>query len=133
MPIGFDVNTVKSTKVYFGTKANLYESFQKGNLMMRPYLRYQPIDLAVAEVKPPTLELGIYPNPASNYLRVESAEEHNGLKYSITNLSGQLVQTGIVESEIRFGIGINSGVYLLRIEDPSGKKAPLVKKILVKR
>ncbi len=133
MPIGFDVNTVKSTKVYFGTKANLYESFQKGNLMMRPYLRYQPTDLAVAEVKPQTLELGIYPNPASNYIRVESAEEHNGLKYSIMNLSGQLVQTGMVESEIRFGIGINSGVYLLRIEDPSGKKAPLVKKILVKR
>ncbi len=133
MPIGFDVNTVKSTKVYFGTKSNLYESFQEGNLMMRPYLRYQPIDLAVAEVNPQTLELGIFPNPASDYIRIESNEDHSGLTYLITNLSGQLIQTGMLDSEIRFGNNINSGVYLLRIEDPSGKKTPLVKKILVKR
>lgn len=133
MPIGFDVNTEKTTKVYFGTIGNLYESFQPGNLMMRPYMRYQPMDLAVAEIEPKTLDLGIYPNPASNYIRIESTEEHQGLKFTITNLSGQLIQTGVLDSEIRFSTNINSGVYLLRIEDPSGKKAPLVKKILVKR
>lgn len=133
MPIGFDVNTTKRAKMYFGTISNLYESFQEGNLMMRPYLRYQPLDISVPELKPETLEINVYPNPANDYIRIETTERTKNLAYTITNLSGQVIQSGQVEDELRFSQRMISGVYLLRIEDPSGKKAPVVKKILVKR
>ncbi len=133
LPIGFDVNTTKTTKTYFGTISNLFESFQEGNLMMRPYLRYQPFDISVVELKPEALEMDIYPNPANDYIRIGTTEETKNLTYTITNLSGQVIQSGQVEDELKFSQRMISGVYFLRIEDPSGKKAPVVKKILVKR
>lgn len=133
LPIGFDMNSERREKIYYGTLANLRESFFRGNLMMRPYLRYQPRDLAVAEIEPQSLELSVFPNPANSSIYIESSEDFDNLHFSISSISGQLMQSGKLTSEIVLANTIKSGLYLLRIEDPSGQRSPNIQKILVKR
>lgn len=135
LPIGFDVNTPKRGKIYFGTNTptGLYESFQEGNLMMRPYLRYQPKDLKLPDTEPQKIAVEIYPNPASDFIHIATTEPNAEYNFYLTNISGQLIQQGEVNDGIRLAPNVDSGIYLLRLQDPTGKKAPVVKKILVKR
>ncbi len=133
LPIGFDMNTRKRGRRYYGTKATLTESFIAGNLMMRPYLRYKPKDLDIPQHTPSTIKVGIYPNPASNLIHIETEQAHTELQYFITAISGKVVQKGTTTSEIHLGPEVQPGVYLLQLQDPTGKKGPVVKKILVKR
>ncbi len=59
----------------------------------------------------------IYPNPASSYLNVESTV-YTGVSYTITDLSGNIVQKGNLSDEIN--INIPDGMYFISLSDDKG-------------
>lgn len=136
LPIGFDKNNVGRTQTFYGnnTASGLFQSFAKGTIMMRPYLSYDPADLStpdnpVAE----KINVGVYPNPASERVWIDFDEQEKNLVYSLMDLGGRLLQSGKVSAEIEFNSKINTGIYILKIEDPAGGKSPIVTKLMINR
>lgn len=65
--IGLDINRPDgdtATTIFYNDGVNWFQSLFKGNLMLRPYFQYQPVDLSqeVSFIKEEALQL--YPNPA---------------------------------------------------------------------
>jgi len=75
------------------------------------------------------IKLEIYPNPASNYLYVNSSM-HNELRFDLYDLAGQLVLSGNANEKINLS-EINNGLYLIRVK--SLVNAPITRKILVQK
>jgi len=59
--------------------------------------------------------LNIYPNPANQYITVETSLETNGKEYHIRDINGRVVQAGCVQSVIDVS-QLQSGVYIFQIE-----------------
>ncbi len=133
LPIGFDVNSPSRSKTFYGKSFDIYESFLRGNIMMRPYLRYQPKDLSKVQEDVNTANLNIYPNPASDILHIESTEEILSYDFQILNLSGQIVQEGQVQGVLHLDAKLTDGIYVLKLKDSSGEFAPILKKIVLKK
>lgn len=134
LPIGFDRNNVRPAQsLFYGNvgSTSLFESFRRGTIMMRPYLKYQPLDIGLEEA--PTnnsVEVAVYPNPASDrlYFDFDPLEQ---LTYRLMDLGGKTLQSGKVQSSIGLKPDLSSGVYLLQILDISGKRTPRIEKILI--
>jgi hypothetical protein len=59
-------------------------------------------------------KLNLYPNPATNYLKVD--REWVGADYELTNLNGQLVRQGQISQQQQLRIeNLNPGYYLLKL------------------
>lgn len=61
----------------------------------------------------------VYPNPATEFINIRDVSFQKAYAYQIFNLSGQLVQQGMLQSgEERINIqSLNSGMYLLHTEN----------------
>ena len=80
----------------------------------------------IAPLKDELSHIEVYPNPIVSDLFLTSA---NGLKYEITNLAGQVINSGVVsESRINFE-AMESGVYFVSIFDHTNQ----ITKKVVKR
>lgn len=135
LPIGYDANTLNFPPIIFYGKPNdYYQSSLRGKLMIRPYFRYTPKDFSISYPIATALDIQVYPNPASSHVFVKNNEENSQLQYSLYNLSGQLVDNGEVSnSAIRLQAHLNDGVYVLRIVDSNGKKAPYTQKLILRK
>ena len=60
----------------------------------------------------------LFPNPVSNILNVEM--ENAGNDYTIFSLDGKVIQTGALNNKQILIENLNSGVYILQIEDSAG-------------
>jgi hypothetical protein len=68
----------------------------------------------------------LFPNPANEFVVIENAEINQN--YSISNLLGIEIGKGIIESGNRINIkNLNSGVYLLKINNNLGKVFTFIK------
>jgi hypothetical protein len=67
----------------------------------------------------------ISPNPVSNTLNIKTPYAGN-VKFSIFNMTGSKVQSGITKDKSIDVSGLNAGVYLLQLEE-TGKKARIVR------
>ncbi|MCH2022120.1 MAG: T9SS type A sorting domain-containing protein [Saprospiraceae bacterium] len=77
-----------------------------------------PVDFLSA----PPLKIKIYPNPANNYIIVES-ENYIDVNYTIKSLLGQVVKSGSLKgnyTEINFS-DIIPGIYIVKIQNKSFK------------
>jgi len=70
----------------------------------------------------------IYPNPATNYIRL--AAEKAG-HYKLFNMTGQIVKQGIVKTSAELGVSnLNAGMYMLRFTNKDNEQ--VTRKILVR-
>ena len=67
--------------------------------------------------------LNVFPNPASDFIQINVRNEN--LRYKITSLAGRIVKLGLVSNSKIDVASINTGVYLLEIND--GQKLILTK------
>lgn len=135
LPIGFDRNIRGRSKVFYGEPANgqMFESFQKGTLMIRPYLRYNPADLSDAEiVRTEAVQVEVFPNPATDRLFFQT-NASNDYHFCIRDLKGQQVMSGKVQPEIPLPGNLPGGIYLLTLSDKQGRAMPRSIKIVIKR
>ncbi|MCG9881115.1 MAG: SBBP repeat-containing protein [Bacteroidia bacterium] len=66
-------------------------------------------------------QVQLYPNPSSQYLTI-SFGLNQKMQYTLLNILGESVQTGIIESEEKIDLqALNSGMYFLQLVDTEGR------------
>ncbi|MCT4624605.1 MAG: T9SS type A sorting domain-containing protein [Schleiferiaceae bacterium] len=111
--IGLDINTTpKATPVFYGDFFNWYESLAPGTIMVRPYFKYQPLNLSSDEHSL-SLAPKVYPNPANDVLFIAS---ESTFEYSLFDLTGRLAQNGIAKESIDIQ-SLDAGMYILLLAD----------------
>ena len=74
----------------------------------------------VDHLGPETVLINVFPNPASSLINCEIEVERQDARYVISNISGQIVQSGYIDDtptqQISL-IGLNAGTYFLQIKD----------------
>ena len=91
--------------------------YSYGKLIKMRREDFNPIPYSVKEVPQEVIKALVYPNPASEVVRIEGIE---AAKVQVYNALGQLVKTVRNSNEISVK-GLPEGVYLLRIMDAEGK------------
>jgi hypothetical protein len=107
--MGLDLNTPNSTLKFYGDGLTWYQSLVPGTVMFRPYFQYTPFDFSIDETE--LLESRVYPNPASDWLVIETAFET--ASWQLINTLGQVVAAG-KEREIMVS-HLPRGLYILQI------------------
>ena len=78
--------------------------------------------VGIEDVKPNSMGVQIYPNPATEWLNVKVAPEFTDVNLRIINLSGQLVGQYELSAPLNY-LSVNNlpyGLYLLKFEDNKG-------------
>ncbi len=93
-------------------------------------------DCSLSEVPSITsqnLEIKLYPNPASNYIVVQTDETTIGGAIIITDVTGrEVTKTNIRNQESKISVaGFSSGIYFVKIKRPDGQSA--VRKLVLER
>jgi hypothetical protein len=99
-----------------------------GNLSGGCVLYSQNTALPVPDVTPEIYGFSIYPNPVQSLLTIQT--EHllpAGSYYTITDLSGRIIERGGIRSVITVDVsGLPSGAYICTLSGSSGKTSKLV-------
>ena len=134
LTLGFDRNNIGRTTTFYGVESDFYQSFQSGTVMMRPFFRYIPLDIGLNEIKLPTVNFDVFPNPNNGRFSVElaNAMENDRFEYSIYSLSGQLIQHAVLDKNTDIDVGnAIPGVYILKMHSVNGKSKTGYRKIII--
>lgn len=118
--LGIDRNTNASTQMFYTTTGTWYQTQFQGAWMMRPMFgpRYP---YGIEEDRPAAEEMNVYPNPASDRLFIERTSVA-GAEYRIHDLSGRIIEQGVL-SESNIDVSdLTEGMYLLKVGNSSFKK-----------
>ncbi|KFD38871.1 hypothetical protein AT05_08370 [Schleiferia thermophila str. Yellowstone] len=115
--IGFDVNSPGRHLLVFGDGTNWFQSVFQGSLMIRPYFRYQPLDLSVSEETLSDLPfIALFPNPTSERFFIQIPENQTYLAEMYT-IDGKVVKRLTTSGKLT-EVPINDlpdGMYLVRL------------------
>lgn len=67
-------------------------------------------------------KLQLYPNPASDYLQISGSQTVSNSQYSIYDISGRVIQSGVYNGNAISVSGIPSGAYILVLESDNLKE-----------
>lgn len=108
--MGLDVNTPNATPKFYGDGFTWYQSLVPGTVMIRPYFQYTPFDFGFEE--PEALNSKVYPNPATNHIRIDIDEVD--MTWQLVNTLGQVVLRG---KDQEFDVAnLPRGLYILQIQ-----------------
>lgn len=108
--IGFDFNYDASSKVFFNIDGYWENIPFAGTPMMRPVLSQQPI-VYVSE-NPVEEEIKVYPNPARNFIYIDS---ENKVNIRIYNMFGEEVTNAELNNNMVDVSRLKPGLYILKI------------------
>jgi hypothetical protein len=114
MNVGFDINTPHEGKQLYWLNGNWSESQAKGSIMIRPVFGPRKNITGIEDIKAGPVKLKFWPNPATDFITVENADNDVISKhsYSITDLQGrELIRT---DNYNRIDISsLSPGVYIV--------------------
>jgi len=117
LPIGFDRNSTGFTTTFFGSLANIFQSFIPGTVMMRPFFKHLPENISLPENELTQVDWQVFPNPVTVYLHVKYPERKQmKLRYTLVNSIGQLQKTGMVNGPIDLQ-HMQPGLYILTLQN----------------
>ncbi|KPK87023.1 MAG: hypothetical protein AMS27_03465 [Bacteroides sp. SM23_62_1] len=130
--VGFDRNTNSKSKIFYNLGQEWANTSFQGSLMIRPILG-KALSWPASTYPIPEKELHIYPNPASDIIRIELPPSLENLPYtvSIYNVQGRLIYEGQPVNQIVSVESFLPGLYLIRA-DITGMK-PFITKLLISR
>lgn len=137
--IGFDVNTNSKNKTFYdlsGTGTTWTASTVNGSLMIRPVMKeiYSSSGIENNSNKVKAQLIEIYPNPANEYIHLNSATTFDVKQFIIIY---DIFGRNILEERIqRYPKTINTsdladGIYLVKIQDKNQKTSQVTKLIVV--
>ncbi len=132
--IGIDLNKPNQSNNFYNLGQGWVNSSIPGALMIRPVLSMDPLFTSGGKEISASMNIRIFPNPASDYLSIETGEQDPyDLNGKIYDLTGRLV---LEISGEEFGSvnisGIQGGVYLVRIENRLTQQTS-TQKLIIKR
>lgn len=133
LTLGFDLFNIDKTTSFYGTKTDMYESFELGTIMMRPFFRYIPDDIGIATTELKDLEFNLYPNPNTGSFTIDIPGNDDDSKYTyqILNLTGALIQSGsVTQDEIQLN-NTAAGIYLLQLNSTQKGSRPTYQKLII--
>jgi len=114
---GFDINRIRNDKIFYQESGIWYNSSFFGALMIRPVMGRSL--LTSQRSIPAESGFHLYPNPATNYIRIEfpKGKTYNNIQFIISDTYGRTIFQSRGETrEINLS-GISSGLYFLIIRD----------------
>ena len=130
--VGFDMNIDNRHNIFYNLGQEWVNTSFHGSLMIRPLLGKEIVYPATL----PSItedQLRLYPNPASDHIRIEPAEllSEKGYTARIFDMQGRLVkETGRFEYGIELG-ELPPGIYLLSLRSRSGHQ--IGRKFMIQR
>lgn len=119
--IGLDINRPDgdtSTTIFYNDGVNWYQSLFTGNLMLRPYFQYQPIDLSTGRNLTEELAFSLYPNPATHSVTLKW-EDDEVRKVLVLDLFGrEQGQWNLYSGDVLEVSHWAKGLYILKVTDP---------------
>ena len=100
-------------------------------LELRRNAVFVSIDIATSISNLEKLDLEVYPNPVTSYLKVRSADNLKNAQYSIFSMNGEEMKKGSLdENEILSVEQLPYGIYTLKIKSDSADSADLFQKFV---
>ena len=113
MNIGYDANTIRSSKIFYNVNSTWYESDHKGSLMMRPIFSQKKLESSIVENKK-TLQLKISPNPSNGFVKINNAQDFSQGQVQVYNYLGKIVFKGRVNTNETIDLShLNNGMYIV--------------------
>ena len=115
--VGWDVNRVSQSKIFYNTSGEWLPTSFTGSLMLRPIFGSITTDIAETES---TINLSVYPNPVSDWLTISGLDDDN-CQLAICNAVGQTI---LCAQGTRVNVSsLQSGIYIARINHNGGTSA----------
>ena len=129
--LGFDRNNDARQFTYYRTDSEWMQSILKGAVMMRPAFGVSGTVGMQAETVRPALRF--FTNPTSSQLTVcTEATAERPARLQIFDIQGRCRMTALLDSPSKLlDLGLESGVYILRLQEPNGTGCT-VQKLIVK-
>ncbi len=130
--VGFDRNTNSKSKLFYNLGQEWFNTSFEGSLMIRPVLG-KALTWPLSSKQLTENNILIYPNPASDYIRIElpASMGNQPFNVSIYTVQGRLVYQEKCRNQMVPVDHLLPGLYLLRM-DFMGMK-PAIKKLLISR
>lgn len=117
--VGFDKNKNNRSKIFYNLGQHWANTSFDGSLMIRPVLGKESRN-PVSAGRLIQHEMKVYPNPASEYIRIESSaftDYRTPVTISIFNLQGVMVYHNTIETDENIPVHqLLPGIYLLKAE-----------------
>jgi hypothetical protein len=115
--IGLDRNRVGGNHAYYSVLNVWQSSLVSGALMMRPLLGQPIIGTSLKEIGLPQSSFELYPNPASESIQLQLAQNDRTAQYEICDLQGRILQTQQMETgTTKIDItALPVGIYMVKI------------------
>jgi hypothetical protein len=131
--IGLDVNRPDGdtlTTIFYNDGVNWYQSLFGGNLLLRPYFNYQPVDLSSGADEKINGDLVLFPNPASSEFTIHW-NGHDEYDLKVTDMLGRFKMQ--LQNWSSSSISVDnwsSGIYFILLEDRSTGESQYAKLIV---
>ena len=128
--IGFDSSTDNSQYNFYDAGEGWKNSSFPGSLMIRPVMGKNPYFIGIDENQEVAHTLTLYPNPASDFVRIDGVDESSCSDISIFDLTGRLVRKYSYCNELNIS-DLQNGIYMLRVTGEDG--ANKISKLLISK
>jgi len=112
MNLGFDTFRDNSSKIFVNITGEWEGLQEKGTLMIRPVFGKFFDPYLGSQKEKSKSNLKVYPNPVRNRLIIENNNYFDPVNYSIIDLQGRLIKSGIVENETIDCSDLQKGIYI---------------------
>jgi hypothetical protein len=117
--VGFDLNRVNNSKLFYNLSGSWINSSFKGSLMIRPVFGELTENPTSDPLIPKERSIKIYPNPANDMIMVEIPNSNADTYISVFSLLGQQVLVKKYDNQAINISHLQSGTYLVRIVSDS--------------
>ncbi|SDC18404.1 T9SS type A sorting domain-containing protein [Williamwhitmania taraxaci] len=129
--VGFDRNNINNDKLFYNLQGGWLKSGIEGTLMLRPVFgRDNGPTTTDIPSEPFSETTKLYPNPASNTITLEIADQDQNGYAQLYDLTGRVLMQVHYNQQVDVS-GLPSGIYLVRITNQRGKTE--TKKLIISR
>lgn len=130
--IGFDLNKDNRSNNFYNLGSGWTQSIAEGSIMLRPVFSFNPTITEIEKTTTVSDQWTLYPNPANQYIIVESENQLETFSLEIFDISGRLL---INVEQYDWGPlsieNLKDGIYLLNISN-NNSTSRIQKKFIVR-
>ena len=112
--VGFDTSKDNRQYCFYDAGEGWKNTSYHGSFMIRPVMGKNPYFIGIGENQEVVSKLALYPNPASNVVRIEGVDDEMADEVVIYDLAGRVVKKYQYCNELNIN-DLQNGVYLLRV------------------